>query len=116
MKRRDFMLRSSSAALLGAMPLAASATWRGPLLDDPQAWIGREFRLADGSVLSLHAVEALPSDGRSTQFRLQFRTFAGASPREGSHALRCGFDEEVLFLQPGSAGPVACINRLNRSA
>jgi hypothetical protein len=116
MKRRDFMLRSSGAALLGAMPLAASASWRGPLLDDPQAWIGREFRLADGSLLSLDAVESVPSDARSTQFRLQFRAVAGSTPREGSHALRCGFDEEVLFLQPGRDGPVACINRLNRGA
>lgn len=112
MKRRDFLMRSAGTAVLGAMPLGATAGWRGPLLDDPQAWLGREFRLADGSRLTLAAVEQLPTDGRSKQARLQFRVQSGTAPREGSHALSCGVEEETLFLQAGRDGPVACINRL----
>lgn len=112
MKRREFIRRSAGTALLGAIPLGAAAGWRGPLLDDPDAWLGRVFRLADGSELELAAVERLPFDGRSQQARLQFRLVAGTAPREGTHALQCGLDAEELFLQPGRTGPVACINRL----
>ena len=112
MKRRDFMMRTARTALLGAMPLGAAAGWRGPLLDDPEAWIGRTFRMDDGTDLTLASVEMLPTDGRSKQARLQFKVAAGAAPREGTHALRCGVEEEALFLQNGREGPVACINRL----
>lgn len=112
MKRRDFMRRSAGTALLGALPLAATAGWHGALLDDPEAWIGREFRLADGTGLTLAAVEQLPADGYSRQARLQFKLMSGSAPREGTHALRCGIEEESLFLQAGREGPVACINRL----
>ena len=116
MKRRDFMLRSSAAALVGAIPVAANAAMRGPLVEDPLAWVGKVFRLADGSLLELARVEPVASDRISTQFRLQFHMLAGDAPREATHALCCGFDEEALFLQPGREGPVACINRLNRIA
>ncbi|MGQ0800604.1 MAG: hypothetical protein ACT4NL_10905 [Pseudomarimonas sp.] len=116
MKRRDFMLRSAGSVMLGAAPLGAAAAWHGALLDDPQSWIGREFRLADGSQLALAAVEPVANDRDSIQMRLQFRVVSGSTPREGSHALSCGFDEETLFLQPGRDGPVACLNRLKRDA
>ena len=116
MQRRDFMLRSASAALLGAVPLGASAALRGSLLDDPLAWVGTTFRLRDGSFLELADVESVASDRYSRQLRLQFRVLAGAAPREGTHALECGWRQERLFLQDGHEGPVACINRLHGSS
>lgn len=114
MKRREFVLRSAGAALLSAIPLGVAAAVRGSLLDDPLAWIGKVFRLADGSHLELADVERLAGDSHSTQYRLQFRTVSGAVPREGTHALSCGWNDERLFLQSGRQGPVACINRLTR--
>ena len=115
MKRRDFVVRSAGAAVLGAVPLGAVAALRGSLLDDPKAWLGTTFRLPDGSYLELADVEALAGDRYSRQVRLQFRMLTGAAPREGTHALECGSGEETLFLQAGREGPVACINRLHRS-
>lgn len=115
MKRRDFVLRTTGAALLGAVPLGAAAALRGSLLDDPVAWLGTTFRLSDGGYLELADVESLAGDQYSRQVRLQFRVLAGAVPREGTHALACGSGEEMLFLQAGRSGPVACINRLHHS-
>lgn len=116
MKRRDFLVRSAGAAVLAAAPLGVGAAWSGPLLDDPNAWIGRRFQLADGSQLALAGVEHVLGDRHSTQFRLRFTVVSGTAPREGIHALRCGLDEEALFLQSGREGPVACINRLHAIA
>lgn len=113
MKRRDFLLRSAGAALLGAVPLCVAAASRGSLLDDPQGWIGTRFGLGDGSTLELARAERVSGDAQSSQWRLQFRTVTGNDPREGTHALACGFREESLFLQAGREGPVACINRLH---
>jgi hypothetical protein len=104
MKRREFMMRGAGTALLGALPLGATAGWSGPLLDDPEAWVGRTFRIEDGTELTLAAVETLPTDGRSRQARLQFTVGAGSPPREGTHALRCGVERESLFLQSGRDG------------
>jgi hypothetical protein len=115
MKRREFVLRSGGAALLGAIPLGAAAAVRAPLLEDPAAWIGTRFTLSDGSRLELTGVEAVARDHLSTQSRLQFRTVSGTTPREGLHALSAAWDEQSLFLQSGREGPVACINRLHRS-
>jgi hypothetical protein len=115
MQRRDFMLRSAGAALLGAIPFGASAALRGPLLEDPLAWLGTMFRLPDGSRIELAGVEPVVGDRLSTQVRLQFRTVSGSAPREGTHVLAAGWHEELLFLQAGREGPVACINRLHRS-
>lgn len=112
MKRRDFMLRAAGTAALGAVPLGAAAGWRGPLLDDPSGWIGKVFRLPDGSHMTLAAVEQLADDRVSKQMRLQFHVLSGSAPREGTHALNCGVEQEMLFLQSGREGPVACINRL----
>lgn len=114
MKRREFVLRSGGAALLGAIPLSAAATARAPLLDDPAAWIGTRFTLSDGSRLELTGVESVARDLVSTQSRLQFRTVSGTPPCEGLHALSTAWDGESLFLQAGREGPVACINRLHR--
>ena len=116
MKRREFLLRSAGAALLGAVPLGVAAAVRGSLLDDPLAWIGTRFTLADGCALELAGVEQLPGDRHSTQLRLQFRTLAGSAPCEGTHALRSGWSEDALFLQAGREGPVACVNRLHAHA
>jgi len=116
MKRREFLKRSAGAALLGAVPVGVAAAARGPLLDDPQAWIGARFGLADGSLLELARVEPVAFDAASSQWRLQFRVLAGAAPREGLHALACGLGGEELFLQAGREGPVACVNRLHRMA
>lgn len=116
MKRRQFLLHSTGVALLGALPVGVAAAMRGTLLDDPLAWIGTRFDLADGCAIELAAVEELPGDGRSTQLRLQFRTRAGSTPCEGLHALRNAWSEQALFLQQGRDGPVACINRLHAHA
>lgn len=116
MKRRDFLVRSAGAVVLAAAPLGASGAWSGPLLDDPDAWIGRRFDLADGSQIVLAGVERVAGDRYSSQFRLTFNVVSGTAPREGTHALRCGLDEEALFLQSGREGPVACINRLHAIA
>lgn len=113
MKRRDFLLGASAAALIGAVPTALAAAARGTLFDDPSAWIGTRFQLADGSRLELAAVEELACDRHSSQLRLQFRSLAGYPPREGTHALRSGWSEEFLFLQPARDGAVACVNRLH---
>lgn len=116
MSRRAFLKHTAAAALLGAVPLGVAAAARGSLLDDPEAWVGTRFRVADGGMLELARAERVASGGQSSQWRLQFRTLSGAAPGEGMHALACGFDQEVLFLQSGRAGPVACINRLHRTA
>ena len=113
MKRRDFLVRSAGAALLGAVPFGIAAAVRGSLLDDPLAWVGTRFRAAEGVVLELAGVEQLACDRHSTQLRLQFRSVAGSVPREGTHVLASGWGEEALFLQTGRDGPVACINRLH---
>lgn len=113
MKRRDFLVRSAGAALLGAIPFGVAAAMRGSLLDDPLAWVGTRFRAADGAVLELANVEQLACDRHSTQVRLQFRTIAGNAPGEGTHVLASGWSEEALFLQSGRDGPVACVNRLH---
>lgn len=112
MKRRDFLTRSAGAALLASAPVAIAAGWRGRLLDDPQAWIGRGFHTPDGLELELVAVEMLPDDGRTRQARLLFELRGGELPRDGVHRLQCGLEQEELFLQRGRRGPVACINRL----
>jgi hypothetical protein len=113
MNRRDFLSRSTAAALLAAVPVVVVAATRGPLLEDPTAWIGTTFRLADGSRLELAAVEELACDRYSTQVRMHFRTVSGVSPAEGTHALSSAWSEEDVFLQPGRVGAVACINRLH---
>ena len=115
MKRRDFVLRSTGAVLLGAEPFGVAAALRGPLLEDPVAWLGTKFRLPDGSRLELASVEPLVADRYSKQLRLQFRMLTGVAPHEGTHALDCGSSAEPLFLQVGRDGPVACINRLHRN-
>ena len=116
MKRRDFLVRSAGAALLGAVPFGVVRAARGTLLDDPVAWIGAEFRLADGTRLELADVEQVAGGRQSAQARLQFRTVAGSTPVEGTHTLASAWCEEPLFLQAGREGPVACINRLRAGA
>jgi hypothetical protein len=116
MKRREFVMRSATAGLIGAIPLGVAAAIRGPLLEDPLAWLGTTFALPDGGHLELVGVETLPGDRHSTQLRLQFRSVSGASPREGTHALATTWGEQSLFLQSGRDGPVACVNRLHRIA
>lgn len=112
MKRRDFLVRSAGAALLGALPAAMASNLRGPLLDDPAAWIGTTFRTTGGARLTLAAVEQLGGDRHTTQLRLQFRVLTGDAPGEGTHVLASGWSEQALFLQCGREGPVACLNRL----
>lgn len=116
MKRREFLVRSAGAALLAATPLGMAAAMRGSLLEEPQAWVGSEFRLADGSRITLAGVEQLACDRHTTQLRLQFHTVSGAAPAEGTHVLTSGWRDEPVFLQAGHAGPVACINRLTGAA
>ena len=114
MKRRDFVVHSAGLAVLGAIPLGATAaptSRHGTLLENPEAWVGTSFRLANGNRLKLVNVKPLADDGQSTQYRLQFRSRSGAMP-EGTYALDCGWCTEQLFLHPGIEGPVACINRL----
>ncbi len=116
MKRRDFFLSSTGAALLGSLPCVASAALRGSLLDDPQAWVGTAFHTTDGAMLELAEVEKLAGDTYSDQVRLRFRTIAGSAPSEGTHLLASGWSSESLFLQSGREGPVACVNRLRALA
>lgn len=116
MKRREFVVRSAGAALLGALPVGAMAASRGALLDDPQAWLGARFRTGQGSLLELADVERLAGDRHTTQWRLGFRVVEGAAPAEGTHVLACGSREDALFLQAGRQGPVACVNRLHTLA
>lgn len=113
MKRRDFVIRSVGVALAGAVPLAAHARRRAPLLDDPSSWRGETFMLDDGSRLQLADVEHCRCDRHSTQTRLRFRLLDGMLPSEGSHRLRASGCEQMLFLQIGREGPVACLNRLH---
>ena len=116
MKRRAFLQHAASAALLAAAPIGFAAHTRGRLLDEPHAWTGESFRLADGSVIVLAAVEELSCDLHTRQVRLQFHVRSGTDPAEGTHALASGWREEQVFLQPGVAGPVACVNRLTAAA
>lgn len=116
MKRRDFLVRSAGAALLGAVPFGIAAASRGSLLDDPLAWIGTAFRTADGAVIELAQVEQLACDRTSTQVRLHFRALFGAVPGEGTHTLASSRGKEMLYLQSGREGPVACLNRLRSLA
>jgi hypothetical protein len=116
MQRRGFLLNSMAAAALVAVPPAIAASVRGPLLDDPLAWLGTRFATTGGATLELVAVEQLELDPRSTQCRLQFRNLTGAAPAEGIHRLSGAGEEQSLFLQAGSKGPVACLNRLRVQA
>jgi hypothetical protein len=116
MKRREFFLATAGAALVVAVPAVSTALSRRALLDDPQAWLGDEFLLADGARLRLAGVEHLQCDEHCTQARLQFSMVAGAAPAEGAHELRSASGCESVFLQAGRAGPVACINRLRGAA
>jgi hypothetical protein len=113
MNRRHFLLGTAGAALVGAIPVAVTAAARGSLLDDPAAWIGSHFRLADGSQLELAAVDELSCDRHSSQLRLRFRSLNGVAPAEGIHPLSTGWSEDSLFLQPARDGAVACVNRLH---
>lgn len=114
MKRRDFLLRSAGAAVLAATPLAVLAATRGTLLDDPLAWVGTRFRLAEGGQLELAAVDSLACDRHCTQRSLRFRVVTGCAAVEGTHVLAHAGGEEMLFLQAGREGPVAHVNRLHR--
>lgn len=116
MKRRDFLLRSAGATLLAATPVAVLAATRGSLLEDPQAWVGTCFRLADGARIELADVEQLACDRHCTQLCLRFRTLSGAAPVEGTHLLASARGEQALFLQAGREGPVAHVNRLHAHA
>lgn len=115
MKRRDFLLGSTAVALAASAPLGASVLQRGSLLDDPQAWIGAEFELPDGTRLVLSGVSDRRVDAHSVQSNLQFTLRAGTLPREGSHELCSRALNETLFLQAGRDGPVACLNRLHHA-
>lgn len=110
MKRRHFLACTATAAVAGALPAMVGA--RGALLDDPEAWVGTVFGLADGSRIRLDRVEHLARDRHSIQTRLQFHSVAGATPGEGLHRLDHGLRAQELFLQRGGEGPVACVNRL----
>lgn len=115
MKRRHFMLGAGVAATGAALPLAAAAARRPALLDDPRAWLGEEFVSADGLRLRLAEVTAVRVDRDTMQADLHFELLHGEFAGEGIRALRCGASENELYLQPGEAGAVACINRLRRT-
>lgn len=115
MKRRDFLLSSAAVALTASAPLGARVLQSGSLLDDPQAWVGTEFELPDGTRVVLSGVFDQRFDAHTVQSRLQFTLRAGSVPREGSYVLCSRAQNETLFLQAGREGPVACINRLHHA-
>lgn len=115
MNRRQFVRATSLLATAGSVAAAPTALFAaqplGSLLHTPEKFLGRQFRLDNGKVLTLDRVESTSRDARWNQWELHFA--ADDELGEGVFRLSSGAESDVVLYVQGHGNSVrASISRL----